>query len=83
MIPPRAGWRGVRITEFETEAKGDSQSTFERVSLLGWSSRLGTREYFPALAGLVDPVQENIFLPWLVYSIQYREYFHLLAKTVP
>ncbi len=40
------------ITEFETEEKGDSQSTFERVSLLGLS--------------IVGQVQENIFLPWLV-----------------
>ena len=47
------------VSEFETEAKRNSRSTFQRVSFLGWSSQCGTRECFLALTGLVGPVQEN------------------------
>ncbi len=67
---------GGRIPDFETEANKDSLSTFDRMvwsvldkrilSFSVWSSWSGPREYFPALAGLVGQVQENIFLPWLV-----------------
>jgi hypothetical protein len=44
----------------------NSRSTFERVSFLCWScwSASGRRKYFPALAGLVGLVQENIFPYW-------------------
>jgi hypothetical protein len=45
---------------FETEADRDSQSTFERVSFLYWSTVVGpAQEIFTCrIAGLVGPVQE-------------------------
>ncbi len=61
------GWGGGwHLPDFETDANRDSRSTFE--DFFPWLvySQSGTREYFPALAGLVGPGQENIFLPLLV-----------------
>jgi hypothetical protein len=51
-------------------------------SWLGWSSRSCTSEYFPALAGLVGPVQENIFLTWLIFLVCTSEYFPALAGLI-
>jgi hypothetical protein len=48
----------------ETEAKGDSWSTYE-MRVLPWLPswpRAGTRDFCPALASLVGPVQNIIFL---------------------
>ncbi len=39
----------------------DSRSTFQNISFLFWSCRSGNRENYPALPGLVGPVQGNIF----------------------
>ncbi len=73
-------FNGKQVPDFETETNRDSQSTFERVS--GWSSRSGTREYFPTFAGLVGSVQENIFLYWLVYSVRYQRIFSFLGWSL-
>jgi hypothetical protein len=46
--------RGWPLLTVETEANGDSKSTNERGSFLGW------------FVGLVVPVQEIFVLPWLL-----------------
>ena len=47
----REGWPQLTV---ETEVNGDSKSTNERGSFLGW------------FVGLVVPVQEIFVLPWLI-----------------
>jgi hypothetical protein len=47
----REGWPQLTV---ETEVNGDSKSTNERGSFLGW------------FVGLVVPVQEIFVLPWLL-----------------
>ncbi len=57
----REGWSLLTV---EIETNGDSLSTYEwgpsRVGL--WARRAGTRDFFPALAALENPVQNIIFL---------------------
>ncbi len=63
----REGWRRLTV---ETELNGDSKSTNERgsslVGSLGLSCR--KRDFCPALASLVDPVQ-NVFSSPLTISM--------------
>ncbi len=58
----RGGWLRLNV---ETEANGDSGSTYSMKGVLPWLVRwvrgAGTRDFSPALAALVGPVQ-NIFL---------------------
>jgi hypothetical protein len=56
------GWPLLTV---ETEVNGDSKSTNEkRVPswLVLWACRAGTRDFCPALAALVGPVQNVFFL---------------------
>ncbi len=48
----------------ETEVNGDSKSTNYRVIpwLVRWTCRAGTRDFCPALAARVGPVQKYFFL---------------------
>ena len=49
-----------RITVCTVEAESNSTDCIREGFLLGWSTWSGTREYFPALAGLVGPEQEYL-----------------------
>jgi hypothetical protein len=51
---------GWPLLTLETEANGDSESTNKKGFFLRWVPRAGTRDFCPALAALVGPVQ-NIF----------------------
>ncbi len=47
--------------DFENETNRNSRSTFDKVSFHGWTSRSGTREYYPAFA-LVGQYKRKISL---------------------
>jgi hypothetical protein len=57
----RGGWP-VLTVETETEMHGDSKSTVERGPSLAFFRRAGTIDFCHALAALVSPVQNIIFL---------------------
>ncbi len=57
----REGWPKLTV---ETEANGDSRSTYERGPSLVVRCRYNTRDCWPALAALVGPVQ-NIFISFV------------------
>ncbi len=48
---------GRPLTTVETEANGDSRSTYERGWLVYWARSAGTNDVCHALAALVGPVQ--------------------------
>jgi hypothetical protein len=57
----REGWWS--LLTLEPEVNGDSWSTYEKGSFLGWlrwARRDGTRDFCSALAALVSPVQNTI-----------------------
>jgi hypothetical protein len=54
--------RGVPSWLLKPEAKRDLWSPYESSWLVQWSCRAGTREFCPALAARVDPVQAIFFL---------------------
>jgi hypothetical protein len=54
----------------ETEVNGDSKSTVQLKGVLPWlvtwACRTGTRDFCPALAALVGPVQNIFFIPYTI-----------------
>jgi hypothetical protein len=67
---PRDTREGWPLLNWETEANGDSRSTYTKVfSLVGsLGSRAGTRDFCAALVALVGPVQKYHF-PRRTYTI--------------
>jgi len=57
----REGWH---LPTVETELNGDSKKTNERYPFLAgrWASRVGTRDFYSAVAALVGLVQNIFFL---------------------
>jgi hypothetical protein len=73
-IPFRRGWASIATRETregwplltgEIDENRDSKSTNERGSFVGWFVGLvdaGTRDFYPALNALINPVQNILFL---------------------
>jgi hypothetical protein len=77
--------RGVALLTFETEADGDSRSTYERgpsvVGSLGSARHAGTRDNCSAFAALVGPVKKFGLVQYIFFlTVYYFNSFVPIAK---